>query len=101
MIRIFGRWLYWAALIYSGVSVAFSQAVATNSDYVLSVALDRPDAMYHRGDTVIYTIKLLHDDKPASDAEVNWMISKDGVAPSTKGELKLTNVTGTLTGTLD
>jgi cephalosporin-C deacetylase len=101
MIRIFSRWLYWAALFFSGVAVAFPQAVATNSDYVLSVALDRPDAMYHRGETVTYTIKLLHDDKPASDAEVNWMISKDGVAPSTKGAIKLTNGTATLTGTLD
>ena len=60
-----------------------------STNYTLSVTADRPDAIYKQGETVTFTIKLLLDNQPVDGAEVNWIISKDGVPPTTNGKAKL------------
>ncbi|MBM3888927.1 MAG: acetylxylan esterase [Verrucomicrobia bacterium] len=83
------------------VSIARAQVGAPSTNYVLSVTADRPGAIYKKGETVTFTIKLLHDKQPVSDADVSWILTKDGVPPTTNGKAKLAGGTATVTGKLD
>ncbi len=82
-------------------SPAGAQPANDSTNYVLTVGADRPDAMYRQGETVTFTIKLLRDQQPADDAEVQWSISKDGVPPLTSGRVKLAGGAANVTGKLD
>lgn len=64
----------------------------------LSVTTDRADALYRKGETVTFHIRL---DKAAPDAEVSWTLSKDGVAPITRGKVKLAEGRASVSGQLD
>jgi cephalosporin-C deacetylase len=68
---------------------------------VLSAAADRADALYRRGETVTFLIELKHDDKPVDSGEVEWTLTKDGVAPTRNGKAKLEGGKARVTGTLD
>lgn len=70
-------------------------------DYVLSVETDRPAAIYKQGETVTYKITLLHEQKPAADQTIDYIVSKDGVAPFQKGTVTLKDGVATVTGTLN
>lgn len=74
---------------------------SASTNYTLSVTADRPDAIYKRGETVTFTIKLLLDKEPVNDAVANWTLSKDGVPPTTSGKVKLAGGSATVTGKLD
>lgn len=71
------------------------------STYALSVAADRADAVYRRGEEVTFRIELLRDGVPADGAAVRWAISTDGVAPETKGMTELAQGKATIAGRLD
>lgn len=71
------------------------------SSPTLSIATDRPDAIYPQGAPVSFTITLRSDTGPVADAEVTWTISKDGVPPVTNGTVRLTNGRATVTGSLN
>lgn len=73
----------------------------TPTEYVLSVAADRPDAIYRQGDTITFQVELQHNQQPAADQPVEWTISKDGVAPIRTGTLTLKDGRGELTGSLN
>src|SRR5687768_12051250 len=88
-------------LITLGFPSLFAQNEAPSTNYILSIATDRSDAIYKKSETVTFKVKLLLDQQPVNDAEVQWTISKDGVPPKGSGQLKLTNGGGTLTGQLD
>jgi len=74
---------------------------SASTNYTLSVTTDRPDAIYKQGETVTFTIKLLLDKQPVDDAMVSWIISKDGVPPTTSGKAKLAGGSAIVTGKLD
>ena len=76
-----------------------AEPAATN--YLLTVGTGRSGAIYKRGKQVEFKIKLLLDQQPATDAEVQWTLSKDGVPPIKAGKLKLTDGGGTVAGKLD
>ncbi|MBI4660898.1 MAG: acetylxylan esterase [Verrucomicrobia bacterium] len=78
-----------------------AQTEKLSTNYVLTIATERSEAIYRRGDTVAFMAKLLLDQHPVPDAEVQWTISKDGVPPTKSGKLKLTDGTGSVTGQLD
>ncbi|MCX7824771.1 MAG: acetylxylan esterase [Verrucomicrobiae bacterium] len=90
-----------APVLFAIASTALAQTDPPSTNYVLSVTADRPGAIYQRGETVAFTIKLLHDQQPVSDVEIAWMISKDGVPPTTSGRVKLAGGAATVTGQLD
>lgn len=73
----------------------------TPAEYIVSVATDRADALYRKGETVTFNIDLQHNQQPAADESVNWVISKDGVAPIEKGKVKLVDGKASITGKLD
>jgi cephalosporin-C deacetylase-like acetyl esterase len=87
------------------ILIAFVAFVSTwasaSTNYTLSVTADRPDAIYKQGETVTFKIKLLLDKQPVDDAQVSWMITKDGVPPTTNGKVKLAGGCATVTGKLD
>ncbi|MBI2950181.1 MAG: acetylxylan esterase [Verrucomicrobia bacterium] len=78
-----------------------AQTEKASTNYVFTVATERADAIYQQGETVTFNVKLLLDQQPVKDAEVQWTTSKDGVPPNKSGQLKLANGAGTVTGQLD
>lgn len=69
-------------------------------EYVLSVETDKPDAIYQQGDTVTFNIQLQHNQQPATEGSVDWVISKDGVPPLEKGTAQLVDGKASITGKL-
>lgn len=78
-----------------------STRAGAGGNYALSVTADRPDALYRQGEVVTFTIKLQLDAQPVDGAEVSWMITKDGVPPTTRGTVKLAGGGATVSGKLD
>lgn len=97
---------------FLGASLLFCQPARAASswdgkapvDHVLSVETDREDALYRQGEIVTFNVELKHN-QPAAAAdladEIEWTLSKDGVAPVQTGKLTLKNGRGVVTGTLN
>jgi len=51
------------------------------SDYAITVSTDRKEPLYHKGETVTFTIRFTCKGEPVQVAKVKWEISKDGVEP--------------------
>ena len=83
------------------VGLAASRAAEKSTPYVLKVAADRGDALYERGETVTFVIRLEHQGRPADGGEIAWVLSKDGVEPRRTGRAKLVDGRTTVTGTLN
>ena len=83
------------------VGCAAEVAVAVKPAQTLTVVADRADALYRRGETVTFTVKLEVEGKPAAEGEVQWTLSQDGVEPKRSGQAKLVEGRATVTGTLD
>ena len=74
----------------------------TPAEYVLTVETDRPDAMYHKGETVTFNIEVQDNKQPAKDGAVDWVISKDGLQPPMqKGTATLQGGKASVTGTMN
>lgn len=89
--------LGWLVAVGSAAEVAG----AVKPAHTLTVVADRADALYRRGETVTFTVKLEVDGKPAADGEVQWTLTQDGVEPKRSGQAKLVEGRATVTGTLD
>ena len=74
---------------------------AKKPSHALTVLADRSDALYRRGETVTFLLRLEHDGKPVESGEIDWVLSKDGVEPRRTGRATLTGGKATVTGTLD
>ncbi len=59
------------------------------SGYWATALVDRPDALYRTGETVVFTLMVTHHGEPVSPLEVEWTLTKDGVAPARTGRVKL------------
>ena len=70
-------------------------------EYAFSVNADRPDALYHVGETVTFHVALNHGPQPAGNEEISWTISKDGFPPERTGQTTLQQGQADLTGKLD
>jgi cephalosporin-C deacetylase len=91
-----------SALFVLGLAVPVrSPAAEPSTNSVLTVSASRADGIYRQGETVEFTISLLHDGQPAENAEVQCTVSKDGVPPITSSKVKVTGRTATVTGRLD
>jgi cephalosporin-C deacetylase len=90
-----------AALVTVSLSAQSAAQSSASSNLVLTITVDRPDAMYRQGERVAFTIQLRHGEQAAEDAEVQWNISKDGVPPMTNGTTRLSGGSATVTGKLD
>lgn len=90
-----------ACLFTLGSPSLLAQTEKLSTNYVLNIGTKRSDAIYMQSETVTFNVKLLLDQQPVNDAEVQWTISKDGMPPNKSGQLKLANGGGTVTGQLD
>ncbi|WP_414663633.1 acetylxylan esterase [Horticoccus sp. 23ND18S-11] len=92
-----------AALGLICLAFAPSRAAETekNSGPVLTATTDRADALYRRGETVTFVLQLQQGGKTAGKGEVEWTLTKDGVAPTRTGRVALDGGRATVTGTLD
>jgi cephalosporin-C deacetylase-like acetyl esterase len=77
----------WAGLL---AAVAAEKKTAP-AGYQLTVRADRAEAVYAVGDAVTFQIQLTHQGQPVETAEVSWTTTKDGVAPTNSGKLKLSS----------
>jgi cephalosporin-C deacetylase len=68
---------------------------------VLTAAADRADALYRRGETVTFLVRVTRDDQPLETGEVEWTITKDGVAPTKSGHARLERGEAKVTASLD
>ena len=66
-----------------------------------TVVADRPDALYKVGENVVFTISVTHHGEPVSPLEVEWTLTKDGVAPVRTGRVKLEQGRARISGKLD
>ena len=78
-----------------------AEAAAGKSAQVLTVVADRADALYRRGEMVTFTVKLDVDGKAATDGEVLWTLTNDGVEPKRSGKATLAGGRASITGTLE
>ena len=90
------------AVLAAGFTSTFAaQPKQPAGEDALTVSTDHADASYKQGETVTFTIKLTHRKQPMDPAEVQWIISKDGVAPMRTGKAQLAGGTASITGRLD
>lgn len=94
-------------ILVSGLCLGISQtgspifAQAAKEPPAITVATNHADALYKQGETVTFQVQLPEGSPLAKDAELNWEISKDGVAPITNGKIKLTDGKASFTGKLE
>jgi len=71
--------------------------------YKLTVATDKSDPFYHKGERVVFAISLTKKDEPAKDAKVKWRISKDGMEPPLQEGVVAMDANGaaTVSGSMD
>ena len=69
--------------------------------YTINAAADRATAVYARGETVNFRIRVEHQGKPVAASEVEWTLTKDGVRPSRTGRSAVTDGVAVVTGSLD
>src|SRR6187401_3564017 len=87
------------ALVLVGPLV-WAADTATKPPQLLAAA-DRADAIYNRGDVVTFNVRLEDGGKPIEAGEVEWTLSKDGVAPTRTGRARVQRGQATVTGSLD
>jgi cephalosporin-C deacetylase-like acetyl esterase len=95
------RFLPWLlGMVLVGFTAARAAEPAKKAAHVLTVLADRSDALYQRGETVTFHVRLEHAGKPVEAGEVAWIVSKDGVEPRRTGRAQLTDGKATVTGSL-
>ena len=77
------------------------QAAAPKPTPPFAITTDHANAIFKQGETVAFMVRLAADPPLASDAEVAWNISKDGVPPVQTGKVQLTNGTASVTAKLN
>lgn len=65
----------------------------------LTAEADRKDALYKRGETVTFIVKLADNGQPL-DGEVEWALTKDGLPLQKTGKAKVAGGEARVTGTL-
>lgn len=75
-------------------------APAGTNGIQLSVATDRPGAVYRVGEEAKFLVTLKRDEKPMTDAEVTFTMGQEGMPPAQQGKICIGGGTGSLGGTL-
>ncbi len=93
--------LLFAAALLCLPTVQHAASAAPQPRHALTVAADRPDAIYRRGETITFVLTLALDGKPADAGEVEWMLTKDGIDLARAGRATIARGRATVAGTLD
>jgi cephalosporin-C deacetylase len=68
---------------------------------VLVAATERPGAVYQRGETITFLVRAEHDGQLIESGQVDWTVTKDGVAPKRSGRATLEHGLAKVTASLD
>jgi cephalosporin-C deacetylase-like acetyl esterase len=89
------------ALVAPSVVSRAAEVAATKSRVVLTAATERADAIYRKGETITFVLRVTVDDRPAESGEVVWSLTKDGLPLSGGGRAAVQRGQATVTGVLD
>ncbi|NLY02802.1 MAG: acetylxylan esterase [Rhodopirellula sp.] len=78
-----------------------SHLLAAEPPFAVSVATERPDALYEIGDEVRFLIQARQGDKPVTVGEVRYTLNEDGVNPLGSGTVELTDTAAAVSGRMD
>ncbi len=67
----------------------------------LTASVDRPSAVYQRGETIAFTIRLEQNGQPVTSGEIDWALTKDGLPPLRSGRSQVDQGKVVVTGSLD
>lgn len=96
------QWLPALALLLVPTLVLAQAAPATAPPALtLKVTTDRPDAQYHTGEQVTFTISAMQGKEPVGEGSVTCVLSQDGWHPHPPQTLTLQNGRATITSTLE
>lgn len=91
-----------AALLLQPLSAQTAKkAAAPESPIKILARADRESAVYHRGETVTFVIKVTDHGKPVESGLVDWSIVKDGLPLERQGRAKIENGQVVVAGKLD
>ncbi len=90
-----------AAAPSKSAAATTAKVAAPKSPYTVVASADRPEAVYARRETVTFRIRVEHDGRPLAAGEIEWTITKDGVAPTRTGRTSLREGRAEITGNLD
>ena len=95
------RLLLMLCILGLAAGLAVAAVPAGKPSTQLTATTDRADATYRRGETVTFTVRLEHEGRPVEAADVEWTLTKDGVAPTRTGRVRLQGGAASITGSLD
>jgi cephalosporin-C deacetylase-like acetyl esterase len=83
------------------VFVSFLMVQSVEGGYQLTVAADRPGAIYSTGEQVCFIVTVQLDGKPVNDGGVSYVLSNDGTDILAQGDMVCTGEPLDVTGTLE
>jgi len=96
------RSICFAIAIWISVSTAaWAKPKTPDKGVSLKVLTDRPEAVYHVGETVVFKIVLAKDGKPVIGESIAYILANDGLWQVDRGTLPLTGKPLTVKGRLD
>jgi cephalosporin-C deacetylase len=101
VLRIMLRRLIRHLLVLVGcVSWTALQAAVASVPTLLAIKADHADALYKQGETVTFTLELAASSTVATNSQLVWKLSKDGVPPVQTGTVEWVNGKASVTGQL-
>lgn len=67
----------------------------------LTARVDKPDAIYHKGETITFVVDVSENGKAVAEGEVHWTLVKDGLPLDKSGKAKVENGVAKIQGSLD
>ena len=89
-----------AALLLQPLFAQTAKPVLQETPIKIAARAERPDAIYHQGEKVVFNLTVTDKGKPAAGL-VEWAILKDGLATEQKGMSELVDGKAIATGSLN
>ena len=89
-----------AALLLQPLFAQTAKPVLQETPIKIAARAERPDAIYHQGEKVVFNLTVTDKGKPAAGL-VEWAILKDGLATEQKGVSELVDGKAIATGSLN
>ena len=86
--------------LVSPAALSRAAEAAVKPRVVLTAATERADAIYRRGETITFVLRVTLDDRPADSGEIVWSLTKDGLPLAGGGRAKVQRGQATVTGVL-
>lgn len=86
---------------FAPAALIAAEAAKSSPAHSVAVGATRAAAVYARGETVEFAVRIAHEGRPVSAGEVEWTVSKDGVPPMKSGRATVKDGMATIPGSLD